>query len=298
MLSFEGQATDPASSVTEPYMRSGNIGQATDLLHSHEPPLRPFSPDPMIADMFAESALADFLNDIMLPLAPIDSEEQAAGDAANQNRLQRDYLDFGTSWADMADFEAMLEGNYGDPLQSINNASFNLPAPPSGTKTPIFGDSFGARNAAFSRSIWRWVPTKKDHGGADQLDLSLPSINLDSPETRNLAETLLPDQHIEQSLRDRLLALILGTCDQAVHQLVVTAFPSADLLDRLMHFSLGVQFTAIDSWIHVPSLVIDANLELLMVIIAAGAVLSSVMPIRRLGYALQESARAAFAIKV
>lgn len=301
MLSFGGQATDPASAVTELYLRGSNIGPPMDLLHSDgipEAPLRPFSPDPMIADMFAESSLADFLNDIMLPLAPIASEEQGASDAANQTRLQRDYLDFGTSWADMADFEAMLEGNYAEPLQGINNVSFNLPAPPSGTKTPLLGDSFGARNAAFSRSIWRWVPTKKDHGGAAQLDLSLPSINLDSPETRNLAETLLPGQHIEQSLRDRLLALILGTCDQAVHQLVVTAFPSADLLDRLMHFSLGVQFMAIDSWIHVPSLIIDENLELLMVIIAAGAVLSSVMPIRRLGYALQESSRTAFATKV
>lgn len=302
MLSFESQATDPASSMTEPYMRTNNIGQPTHLIPSDgdlpEATMRPFSPDPMIADMFAESSLADFLNDIMLPLAPVASVEQGASDAANQSRLQRDYLDFGTSWVDMADFEAMLESNYPEPLQGINNVSFNLPAPPSGTKTPVFGDSFGARNAAFSRSIWRWVPTKKDHGGAAQLDLSLPSINLDSPETRNLAETLLPGQHIEQSLRDRLLALILGTCDQAVHQLVVTAFPSADLLDRLMHFSLGVQFTAIDSWLHVPSLIIEENLELLMVIIAAGAVLSSVTPIRRLGHALQESARTAFAKKV
>lgn len=302
LLSFQSQATGPTSSIAESYLRSSNVGQPDHSIASdsamHEPTMGPFSPDLMIADMFAESSLADFLNEIMLPSAPGASEEPSASDTANQTRLQRDYLDFGTSWVDMADFEVMLQNNYAEPLPAINNVTFNLPAPPSGAKTPVFGDSFGARNAAFSRSIWRWVPTKRDHGAAAQLDLSLPSINLDSPETRNLAETLLPGQHIEQSLRDRLLALILGTCDQAVHQLVVTAFPTADLLDRLMHFSLGVQFTSIDSWIHVPTLTIEDNLELLMTIIAAGAVLSSVTPIRRLGHALQESARTAFANKV
>lgn len=254
--------------------------------------------DPAVMDIFGESSFADFLNDVMLPLSPAPGRQPFADIHASQEFTSRDLLNLGTTSDEFSELETMLSG-YDDQahLQS-KNVSFDLPMCLSGTKTPIFGESLGVRNAAFSRSIWRWIPTKKDRSGADQPNLSLPYSDMQSPELTSMAYVLLPNQRISQPLRDKLLALILTTCDIALYPEVVEAFPSAELLNGLMHHSLHLHFNQSDSWIHVPSLVIEENLELLISIIAAGAVNSSISAIRKLGFALLESARSALYNKV
>jgi hypothetical protein len=283
-------------------MPPANISNAAALAASDGLPpegnVRPFSPDPAGVDIFGESSLAYFLSDVMLPMTPALDGPHVTDEQTNQNFTQRDFLDFGTSWAELSEVEAMLSGQDTETYERPNNVSFNLAIPPSGTKTPVFGESFGVRNAAFSRSIWRWIPTKKDRGGTHQFSLSLPYSDMDSPETTTVANTLLPNQRINQTLRDKLLALILSTCDQAMYSEVVAAFPSAELLNGLMHYSLNTHFAQTDSWIHVPSLDIEENLELLLTIISAGAVISSVSAIRKLGFALHESARYALPMRV
>jgi hypothetical protein len=173
------------------------------------------------------------------------------------------------------------------------------PIPGSGTKTPVFGDSFGFRNAAFSRSIWRWTPTNKDHGRKDQANLSLPYTDMDSPETRSLASSIVPDQQIDSTIRDKILALVLSTCNISNYADVVSSFPSLKLLNGLMHSFLNSHFEQIDSWIHVPTFAVDEKyLEFLLHMIAAGAATSLSAPIRKLGFALQEAARIALSTKV
>jgi len=254
--------------------------------------------DPTMMGILGESSLADFLNDVMSPLLPAPDGQPVADRQTNQGFTQRDFLDFGTSWDEFGEIEAMLSGHDVRIHHQSNNTFFDPQVPRSGTKTPMFGESFGVRNAAFSRSIWRWIPTKKDRTSADQLNLSLPYSDIESPKVRYMAYTLSPNQRIDQPLRDKLLALILTTCDIAIYPEIVAAFPSTELLNGLMHYSLTMHFNQIDSWIHVPSLVIEQNLELLISIIAAGAVTNSVPAIRKLGFALLESARSALYIKV
>ena len=245
-----------------------------------------------VPDMFGESSLADFLNDVMLPttfaaneLPPLETQQ------ANQTYAQRDFLDFGTSWIDFVEVDALLQDNDAEVGLRPTNVTFTLPR--SGSQTP-----YGAREAAFSRSMWRWVPTKRDHGGADQPHLSLPYANMNSPETRSVARSLLPNQHIDQSVRDQILALILSTCDKSIYSDVVSSFPSAELLDGLMHYYLNTQFLQIDSWFHVPTFIIEEQEpELLIAIIAAGGVISTVSAIRKLGFALAAAAKDALGVK-
>ena len=252
-----------------------------------------FSPD--VPNMFGESSLAEFLNDVMLPPLPGPEELPLPDAQGSHMHATRDFLDFGTSWLDFVEIDALLNAEVG--LKPNNHVSFR-PVPPSGNKTPLFGQSFAQRNAAFSRSIWQWEPTKKDHGGAQQLNLSLPLADMNSPETRSLAGTILPGQHIDQTVRDRILALILSTCDKSMYSDVVSSFPSCDLLNALIHHYLNTQYSQIDSWLHIPTFSIDdQELELLISIIAAGAVISTSSAVRKLGFALHESARQALAEK-
>ena len=254
-----------------------------------------FSPN--IPEMFGESSLADFLNGVMLPPAAGLAEEPL-GVQASQTHTQRDFLDFGTSWLDLVELDALLADHDAElGLKPNNHVSFQ-PLPPSGSKTPLFGQSFAQRNAAFSRSIWRWTPTRKDHGGPQHLNLSLPLADMDSPETRLVADNMLPSQRVDQTKRDQILALVLSTCDKSKYSDVVSSFPNADLLNGLMHHYLNTQFSQIDSWLHLPTFgVEDQELELLTTIIAAGGVISTVSALRKLGFALHESARDAIAAK-
>ena len=253
-----------------------------------------FSPMP---DMFGESSLAEFLTDIMLPPAT-GPADQALGLQTGQTHTQKDFLDFGTSWLDFVELDALLTDHNAEVgLKPNNHVSFQ-PLPPSGSKTPLFGQSFDKRNAAFSRSIWRWTPTKKDHGGPQHLNLSLPLADMNSPETRSAASITVPGQRIEPALRDQILALILSTCDKSMYSDVVSSFPSIDLLNGLLHHFLNTQFCQIDSWLHVPTFSVEEQqLELLTAIIAAGGVTSSMPALRKLGFALHESARDAVAVK-
>lgn len=254
-----------------------------------------FSPHAL--DMFTDSSLADFLNDIMLPSTLMPEGQPLAEGPASHGHAQRDFLDFGTSWIDFADIDTLLEDP--DTQAEPKTSTVTVQIPPSGTKTPLFDQSYGSRSAAFSRSVWRWTPSGKDYGGAEQLNLSLPSPYIDSPETRLAESHLLSDQRIDQTMRDKMLALILSTCDKSVYPEVVSAFPSADLLNRLMHHYLNTHFLQMDSWLHVPTFVIeDQELELVISTIAAGAVINSISAIRKLGFAIQEAVKDAIARKV
>jgi hypothetical protein len=97
---------------------------------------------------------------------------------------------------------------------------------------------------------------------------------------------------LEQSCRDRILAMLLKTCEPVNVPKVVTSFPSAELLDSLMHLFFKTELSQTDSWIHLPTFRPQFQRpELNGIIIAAGALQSSVPTIRKLGFAIQEAVR-------
>ena len=286
----------PDASTTSSELATGASSSVPALGGQDHLQVPAFSPE--IAGGFDESSLAYFLNDIMLPFEPDPHGQCFINDQQNQVRTPRDFLDFGTTWIDFTDLDTMLGMNDLETAPRTNTVSFN-PLPPSGTKTPIFGDGMSLGNDAFSRSIWRWTPTKKDYGGADNLNLSLPYSDMESPEARAVAESSLSHQRLDSTLRDKILALVLSTCETIMYRDVASSFPSADLLNNLMHYYLTVHFGQNDSWLHLPTFEASEQwLELIIMVVAAGAAICSVPAIRRLGFALQEAVRTAVARKV
>ncbi|KAH7134969.1 major facilitator superfamily domain-containing protein [Dendryphion nanum] len=93
-------------------------------------------------------------------------------------------------------------------------------------------------------------------------------------------------------MRDKLLALVLGTCNPSNVSRIASAFPSVDLLDGLMQYFLTSPSVDAKTWLHIPTFSPSRlKPELLAIIIAGGAVSTPDIPLRKLGFALHEAAR-------
>ena len=221
---------------------------------------------------FDESSLADFLKDIM-------QTSPSMADPTSQVWTPRDVLNFGIDTTfDFGDIDFGLStlpvpaGGASDrlpPLLPIPAERYDQ-VPASGTRTPDVRNSINLGTQAFKKSLWQWTPAQQDHGYAEQLNLSLPYQNIDSPETRLAADVHLVDQRLEQSSRDKILAMILSTCEPAVFGRVVSSFPSAELLDNLMHQFFSYQLSQTNSWIHLPTFRPNDQIPELIAVIVAG----------------------------
>ena len=95
------------------------------------------------------------------------------------------------------------------------------------------------------------------------------------------------DQTLEQTSRDKILAMLLSGCKPSKVSRIVASFPSAEQLDSLMHSFFRSEVHRTDSWIHLPTFSIQSQRpELNGIVVAAGAVLSGVPAVRKLGFAI------------
>lgn len=243
---------------------------------------------------FDDSSLAEFLRDVMMPPSPNSLVETSAAGFLPQNYYGgRDVFNFGMdssldfndldfNWIDSQQYrQPQLWASVPANVDDMRIASQETPDLSSGTTA-------GAE--AFQRSVWRYKPGPHNHACAEQVHLSVPYKDMQHLEVR-----LPPDllgHRIEQTARDKILAMVLGTCERANASQVVTSFPSADFLDSLMHNFFRSELSREDSWIHIPTFRPQANrAEWNAMVVAAGAVLSSVPTVRKLGYAIQEAVR-------
>ena len=142
-------------------------------------------------------------------------------------------------------------------------------------------------------SVWRFRPLAKDSGSAEQVNLSLPTPTSLGVHQRVTCEP------IAQIARDKILAMILSTCKPNSIPRAVACFPSVSLLDSLFQFSLTSPGSHAKHWIHAPTLLAgQTRPEVLAAIIAAGAVLTPDVAIRKVGYAIQEAIRTAVQVQV
>ena len=246
---------------------------------------------------FDDSSLADFLKDIMHTSPGAVSRPFFADPTSTYT--PRDVLNFGIDTTfDFSDVDfglpplpPMLEA---EKPSYVAHAFVNEQPPGSGTRTPNVRNSIDLGTQAFKKSLWQFIPSQQDHGYAEQLNLSLPYKDMDSPEIRLAADVSLLNQRLDQSSRDRILAMILTTCEPAMFSRVVSSFPSAELLDNLIHQFFTFELSRTDSWIHLPTFRLNGQRpELTGIIVAAGAVLSPVPVVRKLGFAIQEAVRLA-----
>lgn len=245
---------------------------------------------------FDDSSLAYFLNDIMLSMSPLPDGGETVHEQAYASHIPRDFLDFGTFAMD-PELGTMLNATDGEVMPLPTAKPLNAQQG-SGARTPIFADGMLTGQAAFLQSMWTFTPTAQHHIGEDHLNLSLPYPDMETPETRAMADCSI-SHHVDNKLRDKILASVLSACDPSVYTTIVSSFPSADMLDKLLHFYIAIHLGQPDSWLHFPTMDFgDESLELVIMMISAGAVMSSVSSVRRLGFALQETSRIAIAKKV
>jgi hypothetical protein len=246
---------------------------------------------------FDDSSLADFLKEIM-HTSP-DAVARPLFADATSTYTSRDVLNFGINTTfDFSDIDFGLlplpplpEAER--PPYTANNVA-NEQAPGSGTRTPELRNSISLGTQAFRKSVWQFIPSQEDHGYAEQLNLSLPYQDIDSPEIRLAADVSISNQRLSQSSRDRILAMILTTCEPSMFPRVVSSFPPPELLDNWMHQFFSFELSRTDSWIHLPTFRLNDQMpELNGIIVAAGAVLSTIPVVRKLGFAIQEAVRLA-----
>lgn len=156
----------------------------------------------------------------------------------------------------------------------------------SGTVTPSIQKLTSIGQQAFQDSMWLWTPSQTDNTTADQANLSLPTPELISREASDI------EYHLSLASRDRVLSLILSTCEKSTQRRVVSCFPSAEMLSTLLSNFMTFHSHQVSPWIHLPTLDVNSEPEeLLLALIAAGAVNSSFPNVRKLGYAMHEALR-------
>jgi len=146
-------------------------------------------------------------------------------------------------------------------------------------------------------SPWRWDPNKLDHGFCEQSNLPVPSRDMSSPQFRESGRNVefLIGHKLEQSTRDKVLAMVLSSCRQtATIMRVAASFPSAEVLDTLLRLFLASQLCQTSSWVHYGTLTVNRQWpEWLGAAVAAGAILTPISALRKFGFAVQEAVRLA-----
>ncbi|KAH9868348.1 hypothetical protein J1614_007420 [Plenodomus biglobosus] len=153
-------------------------------------------------------------------------------------------------------------------------------------------DSVPAQTEAFKKSIWRYLPqSSKDFGGAEQTDLAFAD-DRDGNRHSQITQCRLIVEKLDRVSRDRLMALVLGTCSPENVRRIASAFPSIELLDGLIQYFFTSPAMDAQSWLHLPTFSPSKiSPELLACIVSAGAATTPDIPLRKLGFALNEASR-------
>lgn len=148
-----------------------------------------------------------------------------------------------------------------------------------------------AGEQAFKESMWLWDPSKENDIVSEQIHLILPGGHSFA---EHQSQKIDPGLRLSTASRDRLLHMVLRTCDPRVQRQVISRFPSTGTLSAILAEFKTRHSSQIAPWIHFPTLNLDNECEEFMVaLICTGAADSRRPEIRKLGFALQEAARLA-----
>ncbi|KAG9570649.1 hypothetical protein KCU71_g1226, partial [Aureobasidium melanogenum] len=236
--------------------------------------------------------LGDFLADVMMSISPQQLEVGLNG-GHNTDIPMRDVFDFGIEKdfdLTAIDFQLLSQPIIPYSPKHLPTAVDENNGPPSRAEYSNGPGIDPIVVEAFQKSLWRWTPGRTDQGHCEQSNLSLPN-HIGAP---NLSTCRPHVEALTQLARDRMLAMILETCERDAIPQIVTSFPSAELLNHLMQESLCFHDRETNSFIHIPTFrPQDMHAELVASIVFFGAVRSPILLIRKLGFALQESVRLA-----
>lgn len=146
---------------------------------------------------------------------------------------------------------------------------------------------------AYKRSSFSvWHPAQQDHGGAEVENLSVLTAADGSPETQIAVAERCLGEDLNRAARDQLLSMILRTCKPERLHFVYKAFPTPEFLDDLLQSFFSHHYRRVDSFIHIPSFhPNEQKPEFLGALAGAGATLTNIKSVHKLGFAMQDAVR-------
>lgn len=183
-------------------------------------------------------------------------------------------------------------------VQFLNNYNANIPFEFDSISQPERNAAHSTPSPlsteAFETLYWRFRPNKKDHQGSEERYLSIPSNGHTSPESRVHLEIRVTCSELGMAARDKILAMVVKCCRPENSFRAAASFPSVKLLDTLLQYYLTSPVASAASFLHLAAF--DPNTrrpELVAIMAAAGAALTSDPALTKLGYAIQECVRVA-----
>ncbi|KIX01714.1 uncharacterized protein Z518_09440 [Rhinocladiella mackenziei CBS 650.93] len=165
----------------------------------------------------------------------------------------------------------------------------SIPSPANSLVSRMNRSTSDAVYEAFQQSAGRWSPEKRHYRAAEESHLSLGRGAPTTIDCLGKWDPQIFSQNLLPSTRDQILAAIVRSCDQDNMAAAASAFPSAEVLDRLLKAFHTQHASLADSWIHIPTFqVTEARLELLIACISAAAAVSPSRPVQKFGLAMQE----------
>ena len=199
--------------------------------------------------------------------------------------IGRDILDLGLTDGDLEFLDSL---NNQDVLYGNWTTTDQMPREglSGGTEPAEITDN----NAYHDSPLANWTPRTEDNAYMDQEYLSVPKY-LDNPRSTS-PKPRVSSEHLSKESRDSAFAIVVQMCQRRNVTRIMQCFPSAELLDSLIRDYFLRQRTQLDTWIHGPSMQLNKESpEMILALAAAGAVMSPVEAIQKLGYALLEIAR-------
>lgn len=317
MVSVSNQQLNaPMNLQHEPYFTMPAIPMTQNMHDIHHSPIHHqhqgrresstmHSMDPTVSMFPDDSSLGDFLTDIMMPITPSALDTTLGVGFMPQPYTPRDVLDFGVErnydFNDFNDFDFGFISQYKEPqprpyqqhIMVDGDASYPPSRPPETEDGAPEINNIGIE--AFKKSLWsRWAPTQAEHGTVEAINLSLPFKDMQASTVSDGFELRLCEERLDQTCRDRIMAMLFGTCEPAVIPKIVSSFPSAELLDSLMQQYICAHMSQLNAWIHLPTFKPNQSRpEFIGIVIATGAILSPLPALRKLGSAIQEAVRLA-----
>ncbi|KPM42896.1 hypothetical protein AK830_g3655 [Neonectria ditissima] len=245
---------------------------------------------------FPEHHIPGFLKSAMTPHLPDSSFAYAppTWHDANTGFGTRGLLDFTIEAGfdfDDADF------GFIDQLCSDPN-SIDHQQPMLGQALDALGIDSPRENVALGAEAYKrsslsvWEPTQDDSITAELENLSALGTDQGSPDAQSMINQYCLRERLSRAARDKFLGMILNHCRLEKSHFAIKAFPTPEVLDDLLQGFFSHHLDQTDSYIHVPSFRPNTQRpELLGSIVAAGAVLTDISAVHKLGFAIQEAVR-------
>ncbi|KAF2856663.1 C6 transcription factor-like protein RegA [Plenodomus tracheiphilus IPT5] len=277
---------------SDAHNRKSSMAQSNEMqppLHMHPP----YAEDPTNSLAFFDQSISEFdqtpghnpfLPDYFRNLPPF--ETYFSGQATPRGIMDLSF-DIDTGLTDL-DLGLLDQYNFQVPF-AADTPSTEAPGPE--VQLPE-NDSVPVRTEAFKQSIWRYLPQpNKDYSGAEQANLAFAD-DKEGNRRSHITQRRVIVEKLHRVSRDRLMALVLGTCSPENVRRIASAFPSIELLDGLIQYFLTSPSLDAQSWLHLPTFSPSRiSPELLACIVSAGAATTPDIPLRKLGFALHEASR-------